>query len=195
MPASCRSGSIVLPRRYFYGRAWNIDQFCSPGFQIWFLKRTHSVVNSFAVFGSHNLIKLSLDPEAIKALYGCQSTHFTSHPWPDNALSSTPVLKSQIFISESSEPVANRVSDGANLEHEPSASIQDDIWCCKTHVKSRIASLWAWNIFRLLILDCQYLIIPLWSPVTIQLSLCDHFIARTAESCACENVSTPNIDI
>lgn len=62
-----------------------------------------------------------------------------------------------------------------------------------TYVKSRIASRCPWNIFKLFMFDCQYFTTPLLSPVTIQLSLCDHFIARTAESWACKIVSKLNV--
>ena len=34
--------------------------------------------------GSHSLSKLSLLPDTSIPLYGCQSTHFTSHPCPSN---------------------------------------------------------------------------------------------------------------
>lgn len=53
------------------------------------------------------------------------------------------------------------------------------------YLMPRIGSLWAWNIRTLFMFDCQYFTKPVWSPVTIQLSLCDQTIVRTGLSCAC----------
>lgn len=47
---------------------------------------TYSVAKLCPVFGSQNLIGcwLSLLPDTTKPFVGCQSTHFTSAPWPGN---------------------------------------------------------------------------------------------------------------
>ena len=133
---------------------------------------------------------LSLDPDAKRPLVGCQSTHFTSAPWPLRTLSSIQLKKSQTRTVPSSEHDANLASVGLKLT-------------------DLTGSLWAWNILTLFMLDCQYLMKPPWSPekkyyvksvifffffekkmpVTIQVSLCDHFIARIEVSWACKMVS------
>jgi hypothetical protein len=126
------------------------------------------VVNTVPVFGSQILTGcwLSLDPDANRPLVGCQSTHLTSDPWPRRTRSSVQLKKSQTRTVPSSEHEANFASVGLKLTH-------------------RTGSLCAWNIFTLFMLDCQYLIYPPWSPVTIQVSLWDHFMALTGLSCAC----------
>ena len=42
----------------------------------------YRVVTFLAVFGSHSFTRLSLLPEAMSEIIGCQSTAFTSHPCP-----------------------------------------------------------------------------------------------------------------
>jgi len=44
--------------------------------------KTYKVATFFPNFGSQIFIRLSLDPDANKDLYGCQSTAFTSQPCP-----------------------------------------------------------------------------------------------------------------
>lgn len=52
------------------------------------------------------------------------------------------------------------------------------------NLASLMASLWAWNIFTLFMLDCQYLTKPPWSAVSIHMSLWDQVMARTGLSWA-----------
>lgn len=57
------------------------------------------------------------------------------------------------------------------------------------NLASLIASLCAWNILTLFMLDCQYFTYPPWSAVSIHISLCDQVIALTGLSWACNIVS------
>jgi len=45
--------------------------------------RTYRVDRHVPVRGSQNFIMLSLLPETKRPFVGCHSTHFTSHPWPE----------------------------------------------------------------------------------------------------------------
>lgn len=54
------------------------------------------------------------------------------------------------------------------------------------NLASLIASLCAWNILTLFMLDCQYFTYPPWSAVSIHISLCDQVIALTGLSWACK---------
>ena len=67
-----------------------------------------------AARGSQSLTKLSLDPDTMSPILGCQSALLTSQWWPASVLSSFPLLKFQIFIDESSEAVKNLESLGEN---------------------------------------------------------------------------------
>jgi len=123
------------------------------------------VVRQRPVLGSQSLTRWSFDPETRRPLVGCQSTDFTSHPWPVREDSSTPPAKSKILRVESTEAVTNLESVGANA-------------------RSRIGSLWAWMTLTLLKFGCQYLTMPSWSADRSQSSLCEYEAARIAESCA-----------
>jgi hypothetical protein len=124
------------------------------------------VVRQRPVLGSQSLTRWSFDPETRRPLVGCQSTDFTSHPWPVREDSSTPPAKSKILRVESSEAVTNLESVGENA-------------------RSRIGSLWAWITLTLLKFGCQYLTMPSWSADRSQSSLCEYEAALIAESCAC----------
>lgn len=68
------------------------------------------------------------------------------------------------------------------LQYESSLLPTKNLWII--HLMPLIGSLCAWNCTAWFIFDCQYLTKPLWSPVTIQLSLWDQTIARTDTVCA-----------
>lgn len=78
-------------------------------------RTTHMVAMFCALFESHNLIRLSLLPDTMSELCGCQLTSFTSQPWPVSTLSCVCVAKSQIFSVTSSEHDANLMSVGQKL--------------------------------------------------------------------------------
>lgn len=71
--------------------------------------------SDFPVFGSHSLTRLSFEPDAKSDFEGCQSMHFTSHPWPDRTRSSDASAKFHILILPSSEHEANLLSEGEKL--------------------------------------------------------------------------------
>lgn len=58
------------------------------------------------------------------------------------------------------------------------------------NLASLMASLWAWNILTLFMLDCQYFTYPPWSAVSIHMSLWDQVMARTGLSWACRGQRT-----
>mmetsp|Transcript_17177 Transcript_17177/g.44565 ORF Transcript_17177/g.44565 Transcript_17177/m.44565 type:complete len:220 (+) Transcript_17177:665-1324(+) len=124
--------------------------------------------------GSHSFTRPSLDPEASSACRGCQSTAFTSPPWPLSVVSTTQRPKSQTLMRESSEQVANLRSDGAKAS-------------------PRTASLCASCSWMFSMLGFQYLIFPLSSPVMKKFSLCVQRIVRMGASCAWISVSKLNV--
>lgn len=67
-------------------------------------------------------------------------------------------------------------SCGGQVVHFISSGINKNAWI---YLIPLIGSLWAWNCTAWFMFICQYLTKPLWSPVTIQLSLCDQTIALT----------------
>mmetsp|Transcript_10763 Transcript_10763/g.39534 ORF Transcript_10763/g.39534 Transcript_10763/m.39534 type:complete len:244 (+) Transcript_10763:351-1082(+) len=133
------------------------------------------VETSCPVRTSHSFTRLSLLPDASKAFWGCQSTVFTSHPWPLSVFSAWQRTKSQTLIVVSSEHVANLRSVTAK-------------------VTSRMDSLWAvGTALTLLRLEAQYLRQPESSPASSHLRLCDQRNVRTGWSCACRMVSKLNV--
>lgn len=82
--------------------------------------RLYSVARLCPDLGSHSFTGcwLSLLPDAISALVGCQSTPFTSAPCPRRIRSSWHRRKSQRRTVPSSEQVANLVSVGQKLAKE-----------------------------------------------------------------------------
>ena len=114
--ANCRFGSIWCQSLYSCGRVCN-----KAIFQLSFYptnqQKPYRVARLWPDFGSHSLTGcwLSLLPEAIKDLYGCQSTPLTSAPCPRSMRSSKQRKKSQILTVPSSEQVANFESVGQKL--------------------------------------------------------------------------------
>lgn len=199
-PASCRCHSISNPSPSICEHACEYRlQHLISGWrmvEIWWVN-AYNVANAWPLFGSHNLIGcwLSLLPDTIKAFCGCQWTHFTSAPWPLSTRSSWHRKKSNTRSVPSSLQLTNLLSDGLKLHrqmHRPQKLIHYSSelgmqLISNNYLMPRIGSLCAWNMRTLFMFDCQYFTKPVWSPVTIQLSLCDQTIVRTGLSWACVN--------
>lgn len=128
------------------------------GFLPWFIPPVPAL-------GSHTLISWSLLPVRMMPLVGCHRAALTSHPWPFRQTTSCEVSRSQIDAVWSSLHDTKWMSLGANE-------------------MSRTGSLCARNALMLFIVDCQYLMMPPSSAVSISRSLCDHVMTRTGSWCA-----------
>ena len=124
------------------------------------------VAAAFPDLASHNFTRESLPPDAKRADLGCQSTHFTSPPWPDSVDTHCARAKSKTLTVVSSEHDVNFKSLGENAN-------------------PRTGSVCALSIdFKLLRFVCQYLMHPASSPERNQFSLCANVHVLIAQLCA-----------
>lgn len=106
---SCHFDSIQFPKLYSCVRV-----VCKCSFQI--LRPITVKLEELDKKAKYStLIRLSLLPETIRDLYGCQLTHLTSQPCPVNTFSSLHLPKSQILSVTSSEHDTNFASVGEKL--------------------------------------------------------------------------------